>query len=96
MRGNAPSIKDIVLTSADLVEPVDLYCNESLSPDSVPEEEEELVGYSIETVCNCYTNVRLVVRATRAAIRTLEALLLQELEIVCPVCARRILRHGRQ
>lgn len=96
MRGNAPDLKDIVLQSADYVEPVDLYCDESLSPDSSPEEEEELEPYTIDTQCNCESKVRLVVVATKAAIRTLEILLFQELGIVCPVCARCFIRHGRQ
>lgn len=95
MRGSAPTLKDIVLQSADLVEPVNLYCDEDLSQDSVPDEEEELVPYSIDTTCECEVKVRLVVKATRAAIRTLEQLLYQELQIVCPVCSRRIIRNGR-
>lgn len=96
MRGNVATLKDIVLESADLVEPVNLYCDESLSEDSVPEEEEEFSPYSIDTVCACGVKVRLVVKATNAAIHTFEALLFQELQIICPVCSRRIIRNGRQ
>lgn len=95
MRGNAPTLKDIVLQSADTVEPVDLYCHESLSQDCIPEEEEELVPYSIDSNCECGIKVRLVVKATGAAIKTLEVLLFEELQIVCPVCSRRIIRNGR-
>lgn len=96
MIGHAPSLKDIELDLEELVEPVDLYCSESLSPDSEGEEEQPQLLYRIDSECECGTKVRLVVSATGAAIRTLQVLLTEELQIVCPACATRIFRNGRQ
>lgn len=96
MIGQAPSLRDIELDLAELVEPVDLYCSESLSPDSEGEEEEPQLLYRVDTECDCGTKVRLVVAATGAAIRTLHILLLEELQIICPTCARSNVRNGRQ
>lgn len=96
MIGNAPTIQDIELNLEEYVEPVDLFCSESLSPDSEGEEEEPQLLYRVDTVCDCGTRVRLVVAATSAAIRTLQLLLSEELDIICPGCARNRFRHGRQ
>lgn len=96
MIGNKPTLNDIELDLEELVEPVNLYCEETLSPDSEGEEVEPQVVYKVETECECGTALRLVVAATGAAIRTLHLLLTEELQIVCPQCARRIFRNGRQ
>lgn len=95
MIGKNPTIRDIELNLEELVEPVNLYCEESLSPDSEGEEALPVV-YRVDTECECGTALRLVVGATAAAIRTLQLLLTEELQIICPECARRLLRNGRQ
>lgn len=96
MRGNKPTIRDVELELEELVLPVNLMSNESLSPDDPGAEEEPLEPYKIDTSCGtCSTGVRLVVGATRAAIRTIEVLLTAELSLLCPTCARNRFRHGR-
>lgn len=95
MIGKEPNIKDIELELSQLVEPVSLYCDESLSPDSDPEEEEEREIYRVETECECGSVICVIIEATKAAVRTFHLLLFQELRVFCPVCAREIIRNGR-
>ncbi|CDI44918.1 E7 protein [Human papillomavirus 184] len=95
MIGPSHSIDDIELDLHDLVLPANLISEESLSPDSDPEEEEQL-PFRVETSCkSCGTGVRFSVCATQAAIRTLQVLLQQELSLLCLRCARNILQNGR-
>lgn len=97
MIGKQPNIPgDIELELEELVLPQNLLSEESLSPDSEADEEEELQPFKIDTCCACETGVRVCVLATSAAIRTLQQLLLQELKIICPRCSRNLLRNGRQ
>lgn len=95
MIGRQPTLQDIELDLETLVEPVNLYCEESLSPDSEGEEEDVEVIYRVDTYCDCGTAVRLIVTASDAALRQLQQLLLQDLQIVCPPCARAIFQNGR-
>nr|AUB51262.1 E7 protein [Human papillomavirus type 213]CAD1814379.1 E7 protein [Human papillomavirus type 213] len=88
MRGNNPTINDIELHLEELVLPVNLLANESLSLDDQPEEEQQQY-YRVDSLCgNCNTRVRLVVLANNAAIRELQQLLFASLSIVCSRCAR--------
>lgn len=95
MIGKEPNIRDIELQLSDLVEPVSLICEETLSPDSDPEEEEEREIYRVETECNCGRAISVLIQATKAAVRTFQLLLFQELRVYCPVCATDIIRNGR-
>lgn len=74
--------------------PASAFC-ESLSPDSVAEEEEELF-YAIETQCSCGNAVRFMVQATHVSLRRLQTLLLQDLKIVCVLCEQIVREHGRR
>lgn len=95
MIGNAPDIKDIELELDSLILPQNLLSDESLSPDDVQEEEEQC-AFRVDTGCHsCGTGVRLTVWATHRAIRTLQVLLTQELNIVCPGCSRHQFHDGR-
>lgn len=88
-----PPIQEIEL-ELDSVKPASVY-TESLSPDSINEEEEELF-YTIETSCSCGNTVRLMVQATPLSLRRLQVLLLQDLKIVCDLCRHIVLQHGRR
>ncbi|ATQ38547.1 E7 [Gammapapillomavirus 23] len=95
MIGNSVNIRDIELNLEALVLPENLLSDESLSPDLVPEEEEQQ-AYRVDTCCStCGTGVRVSVLATRSAIRILQGLLLHELSLFCPQCSRLHLQHGR-
>nr|AYA93477.1 MAG: E7 protein [Human papillomavirus] len=97
MMGEKPTLKDIILEEqlTDLVMPAHLLCEESLSPDDTPEEE-SLSPYQVDSLCKaCNKRVRLFVVATPGAIYLLEQLLFNNLSIVCPVCSRSNLHHGR-
>lgn len=94
MRGEVPTIPDIELK--ELVLPVDLISNESLSPDTEAEEEER-EPYTVDSYCHaCATGVRICVIATKGSIQTLQVLLQDSLNLLCPRCARAFCRHGRQ
>lgn len=94
MRGSKPTIQDVELDLHELVMPANLLSDESLSPDTIPEEELKTL-YKIDVTCGtCSTAVRLVVGATNLGIRHLEELLLSEVDIICAPCARRY--NGRQ
>nr|AEX31172.1 E7 protein [Human papillomavirus] len=91
MRGEVATIPDIVLDT--LVLPANLLTNESLSP---AEEVEEEQIYKVDSVCHCCgARLRVCVSASVFAIRTLQALLLRDLHLLCPHCARELCRHGR-
>nr|AYA94567.1 MAG: E7 protein [Human papillomavirus] len=95
MIGKEPTVNDIELDLRALVLPDNLLCNESLSPDTEGQEEEH-VPYRVDTCCNsCGAGVRLCVFSTSTAIRTLEQLLLSELNLFCPPCAKNLFQHGR-
>nr|AYA93971.1 MAG: E7 protein [Human papillomavirus] len=96
MIGNKPTINDIELDLSALVLPDNLLCNETLSPDSEGQEEEH-APYRVETCCNaCGVGVRLCVYSTAPAVRTLEQLLISELNLFCPSCAKTLFQHGRK
>lgn len=90
MRGEKATIPDIELEP--LVLPANLICNESLSLDDEPEEEQ---NYKVDTLCHtCGARLRVCVLASVFAIRQLQTLLLGDLHFLCPTCARKLLRHG--
>nr|AEX31165.1 E7 protein [Human papillomavirus] len=91
MQGDIVTIPDITLEN--LVCPADLYCYETLSPDSEPEEEHY---YKVDSKCHtCGARLRVCVVASGTAIRALQLLLLQDLHLLCPSCAKSICHHGR-
>mgnify|MGYP002759076618 CR=1 FL=1 len=96
MQGKHPTIKDINLELSELVIPENLLCNESLSTDEEPEEE-QVTPYQVDSWCpNCNKGVRVCVLATSFAIQAFQRLLTQQLQFVCPGCSRVIFRNGRQ
>ena len=96
MRGEVATIKDIELHPEELVMPVNLLSNESLSPDDQPEEE-HLSPFKVDSICyHCNQCIRICVVASTGAVRHLEHLLLaSELSFLCPGCSRAIVRNGR-
>ncbi|ADE45483.1 E7 [Human papillomavirus 127] len=96
MRGEAPTLPDVVLDT--LVLPANLLSNESLneslSPDEEPEEEQV---FRVDSDCHfCRTSLRLCVVASDEAIRQLQVLLVGNLRLLCPGCARNLCgHHGR-
>ena len=78
MQGSVTTIPDIVLDT--LVLPANLVCDESLSPDVEPEEEQI---YKVDSICHT------------CGIRRLQTLLLADLHFLCPSCARALCHHGR-
>lgn len=96
MQGKAATIKDIELHLEELVLPLNLLSNESLSLDDEPEEE-HLSPFKVDSCCkNCNRCIRICVAATTGAICVLEQLLLSsDLSFLCPGCSRSVVRHGR-
>ncbi|ATQ38339.1 E7 [Gammapapillomavirus 11] len=96
MMGKNATLQDINLE--ELVLPANLICEESLSPDDVPEEESAVLSpYRVDTECyTCNRRIRLSVVASTAAIFLFEQLLLQDLNVVCPGCSRQNFNYGRQ
>lgn len=99
MIGKEVTLQDIVLELNELqpeVQPVDLFCEEEL-PSEQQETEEELperTAYKVVTPCGCCkVKLRIFVNATRFAIRTLQNLLFEELQLLCPEC-RGNCKHG--
>lgn len=91
MRGETPTLKDIVLFDIPTCEtPIDLYCYEQLdSSDEDDQAKQDIQRYKILCMCTqCYKSVKLVVQCTEADIRNLQQMLLGTLDIVCPLCAR--------
>lgn len=96
MIGKEPCVGDVELDLRELVLPDNLLCEESLSPDCEPEEEQDRSTYKVDTVCcYCDAGVRLCVAATTPAIRLFEELLLGGLLLICPRCSRGPVQHGR-
>ncbi|QBR53197.1 E7 protein [Tree shrew papillomavirus 2] len=99
MRGQTPTLKDIVLESVPEVgyaDEVDLYCYESMPTDEEMEAEQPQplqaprAAYKIESECGvCEQKIRLFVACSRSAIYSLYQLLFEDLDIVCPQCAVR-------
>ncbi|ATQ38318.1 E7 [Gammapapillomavirus 9] len=96
MQGSVATIADVELHLEDLVLPVDLLSNESLSLDDVPEEE-HLSPFKVDSCCEkCHRCIRTCVIATTGAISALEQLLLSsELSFLCAGCAKSTVRNGR-
>lgn len=95
MRGDRPTVKQLDIDLEELVLPINL-----LSDEQLPVEEEVEVElkepFRVSTCCGiCHTNVRLFVLATTPAIRGLEQLLLEDLNVVCVSCAKKESKNGR-
>lgn len=100
MIGKEPTIHDIVLEDLkELVQPIDLHCNEEILEEQELEEEEEpapaRTPYKVIVYCggNCGTKLRIFLLSTIYGIRLFEDLLLNELALLCPPCRDKI-RHG--
>nr|AYA93580.1 MAG: E7 protein [Human papillomavirus] len=94
MRGSSPTLPDINLELQELVLPVNLVSDESLSPDDNLEEEQRQT-YSVESCCDtCHACIKLVVTATDFGIIRLQQLLVSQLAIICPRCSRGRYQHG--
>lgn len=100
MIGKEVTIPDIELELQDLVQPIDLHCDEVLPPEesenlsesSQAEVEPERILFKIVAPCGgCEARLKLYIASSRLGIRCLEDLLLSELCLLCPAC-----RHGRQ
>lgn len=96
MIGKQPTLKDVELNLEELVLPVNLLSDEGVpSDDDVTEEEQRL--YRVDTSCaHCEAGVRLVVYSSEPGIHRLYQLLLDDIGIVCPGCARNATQHGRR
>lgn len=88
-----PPVRDIVL-ELQSEQPASVYC-ESLSPDSINEEEEELF-YTIQTTCSCGNATQFMVQATQQSLRKLQVLLLEDLKFICFLCQEIVREHGRR
>lgn len=90
MIGKQATIPDVVLDLQEFVQPIDLYCDEELPdlPEEAPEEEQQsYTPYKIVAPCvTCGAKLRLFVYATEFGIRTQQNLLIQEVQLLCPVC----------
>lgn len=95
--GQKPTLQDISLENVEeLVLPSALLCEESLSPDDIPEEE-PLSPYRVDSFCHsCNCGVRLFVVATIENIRLFQELLIGEFSILCPRCSRDQVQYGKR
>ena len=99
MVGNEVTLQDIVLE----LEPqaIDLFCYEEelpteQDPSSAEEPDPVKIPYKVVAPCGCCgSRLRLCLLATISGIRTLETLLLEEINLLCPPC-RHSLQHGNQ
>lgn len=87
-----PPVREVEL-ELETLQPASVWC-ESLSPDSIDEEEEEPY-FTIETPCPCGSVVRLMIQASHRSVRALQVLLLGDVRIVCNLCAQIVIEHGR-
>ena len=96
MMGHKPTMQDISLENIEeLVLPLALLCEESLSPDDIPEEE-PLSPYRVDSYCySCNCGVRLFVVATLGNIHLFQDLLLGDFSILCPRCSRDQVHYGK-
>ena len=92
MKGNQVTLQDVVLELEPL--PVDLYCEEEL-PTELEAEEEPVKPYKVVAPCGCCdSRLRLYIFATNFGIRTLQSLLLEDINLLCPTCRQRIQYGG--
>lgn len=87
-----PPLREIEL-ELESMHPASVY-SESLSPDSINDEEEEPY-FTIETPCTCGSVVRVMVQASHRSLRSLQTLLLGDVRLLCRLCAEIVLEHGR-
>lgn len=87
-----PPVREVEL-ELEALQPVSVY-SESLSQDSINEEEEEPY-FTIETPCTCGSTVRFMVQASYRSLRGLQIALLGDVKILCRLCAQVVLEHGR-
>lgn len=96
MRGQTPTLKDIILT--DIPDVVSLYCDEQLLDSSEEEDNGDCLrdqpakpaqlAYRVVTECGlCSRPVRLAVLCGVEDLRKLQQLMVEAVAIVCPGCA---------
>ncbi|AKE50903.1 E7 [Trichechus manatus latirostris papillomavirus 4] len=94
MHGVTATLQDIVLYEyPEPHRPVDLHCDEEVAYSDLDEEEESVsvlqTPYRVLVECGfCRRPVRIVVVSTGGGIHRLHQLLLENLQLICPVCAR--------
>ncbi|ADQ39307.1 E7 [Colobus guereza papillomavirus 2] len=99
MIGKDADLQDIILELSEIQpegQPVDLLCEEELPAEQELEEEPTTARTTFKVVapCGCCeANLRLFVRATTFGIRTLQDILTEELQLLCPEC-RGNCKHG--
>ncbi|AAO15008.1 E7 [Human papillomavirus type 92] len=87
MIGKQATIPDIVLDLQDLVQPIDLHCDEDLSENQEEEPAPQRIDYKIVSSCGgCGIKLRIFASCTQFGIRTLQDLLLEEIALLCPDC----------
>ncbi|ALP46946.1 E7 protein [Cervus elaphus papillomavirus 2] len=96
MRGDKPTISDIALDLEQIVCPVSLECNETMSPEEA--EAALQFPYRVATSCSgCNKELHLFVAATEEGIRSLEVSLIgDKLSLLCGRCARVIFSNGQR
>ena len=100
MIGKEVTLQEIVLELSELqpeVQPVDLFCEEELPTEQQETEEEPAIersAYKVVVLCGCCkVKLRIFVKATQFGIRTLQDILTEELQLLCPEC-RGNCNHG--
>lgn len=88
MIGKQATIPEIVLDLQELVQPIDLHCDEELSENQLEEEPTpQRIDYKIVSSCGgCGTKLRIFASCTQFGIRTLQDLLLEEVALLCSNC----------
>lgn len=93
MRGETAALRDLIVDEKPDV--IDLFCYELIDEEVEEEPEVEFQPPpAYETVsfvggCGvCHSDICFIVNASREAIRTLQSLLLQELQFLCYECAK--------
>lgn len=87
MIGKQATIPDIMLDLQDLVQPIDLHCDEELSENQEEEPVPQRIDYKIVSSCGgCGIKLRIFATCTQFGIRTLQDLLLEEIALLCPDC----------
>lgn len=93
MRGDKPALRDLI--SAEEPDNIDLYCHEIIEEEAIEQQPEvefqpspayEIVSF-VGGCGDCNSDICFIVKATREAVRSLQELLLQDLQFVCYQCA---------
>lgn len=87
MIGKQATIPEIVLELQDLVQPIDLHCDEELDNQVEEEPAPQRIDYKIVSSCGgCGIKLRIFATCTEFGIRSLQDLLLDEIALLCPDC----------